>query len=82
MAKIISLFKNKCQPTKDIDEIIEEIPIEQAKHWIPESVIPQLQNCLTANKAYELLYINNDYYIIDDLGNYTAYYLGVPGRFI
>lgn len=60
----------------------ETISLEAATHWVPESVIPELQNALTVNKAYELLYINNDYYVIDDVGNYTAYYLAIPGRFI
>ena len=69
-------------PIKNKDEIIEELPMDEATHWVPESVIPQLQNAITPNKAYKLLYLKNDYYVVDDLGNYTAYYLTVPGRFI
>jgi len=73
MAKIFDLFKRK-------ERVVDKI--KTASHWICDSVPEQLENSLTANKAYKILDLKSDYYVMDDLGNYTLYYLSVPGRFI
>jgi hypothetical protein len=73
-------------PAKNKDEIIEneEINIEDYTHWVPDSVPDLLQNCLTAGKAYELIYDSNcdEYYFYDDQCFNTTYYLTVKGHFI
>lgn len=61
-----------------------EVPIEEATHWVPKEMKDFLEGHITINKPYEILYddVRDEYYMLDDLGENTAWWMGIKGYFI
>lgn len=80
MTQIINFpTKNKLPDQQD-----NEIPIEEATHWIPREIKPYCEGMLTIGKAYEINYseIHDDFYIIDDCGSISNWFVTVDGEYI
>ena len=79
MGQIIN-FPGSCHQVT----VQNEISIELASHWICRELAPQFTDGLTIGKAYKVLYndLTDEFYMLDDFGSNTVWWIVVAGNFI
>lgn len=70
--------KQRVKPRK------KEPDIKDAKYWIPTGTIPPCEGQITIGKKYKIHYdeMRDEFYMLDDCGANTVWFLLCPGKLI
>lgn len=82
MSNIIYFPNRQQQQPEPQKNKTKEISIEEATHWICKEINPICEGRLTLNKLYKIHYdeIRDEFYMLDDCGCNTVWFLVVEGK--